>query len=179
MSDGEAGRLAPTVPGNASVTSALRGLSIAGCFFYRRKSIPRTCGYDEGTLLRLDMAASRREQISCIFKYIAKNNHLNCRDILKSICASGACPQSNTTATRDPLCLSSRSQPPAIQIVVPLLRCGPTSLDNIIHFPHLLLGLYLQLGWEFATTRVPALSYNTYFAAVAFLRLRPLLVIAY
>ncbi|EMT60655.1 hypothetical protein FOC4_g10011932 [Fusarium odoratissimum] len=59
MSDGEAGRLAPTVPGNASVTSALRGLSIAGCFSYRRKSIPRTCGYDEGTLLRLDMAASR------------------------------------------------------------------------------------------------------------------------
>ncbi|EXM00042.1 hypothetical protein NOF04DRAFT_4478 [Fusarium oxysporum II5] len=44
MSDGEAGRLAPTVPGNASVTSALRGLSIAGCFSYRRK-VPDERGF--------------------------------------------------------------------------------------------------------------------------------------
>ena len=57
---------------------------------------------------------------------------------------------SNTTATRDPLwpifALSSRSQPPAILIVVPLLRCGPTSLDNIIHFPHPLAGSLLATG---------------------------------
>ncbi|EWG45286.1 hypothetical protein FVEG_06128 [Fusarium verticillioides 7600] len=58
MSDGEAGRLAPTVPRNASVTSALRGLSIA--------SIPRTCGYDEGTWPGPDMALAASIEASSL-----------------------------------------------------------------------------------------------------------------
>jgi hypothetical protein len=62
--------------------------------------------------------------------------YLDLRDISNALRVWRLAP-SNTSATLlgHFFALCSRSQPPAILIVVPLLCCGPTSLTNNIHFP--------------------------------------------
>jgi hypothetical protein len=104
--------------------------------------------------------------------------HLHCRDISTAICASGVWPHQTRPrpATLSGLffTLCSRSQPPT---VVPLLRCGPTSLINIIHFPPLFLpprpnSCNFVQGVGIASSRVPVIIHILCAPVRAFQRFR-------